>query len=116
MGKTTMTNMLTGKDLKTSGGAKGCTTTHQKAEGNGWEVHDTPGDDDQNITKEAWKKLVTGAMEGVKFDVLVFLLRFGERPTSRDAITTLMSGVFQDFGSSPKIDPRRWFFVYSRPT
>ena len=49
--------------------------------------------------------MVTGAMEGVKFDGLVFLLRFGERPTSRDAITTLMSGVFQDFGSSPKIDP-----------
>ena len=46
MGKTTMTNLLTGKSLATSGGSKGCTTKHQKAENDEFEVHDTPGDGD----------------------------------------------------------------------
>ena len=43
-------------------------------------------------------------------------MRCGERPTARDAVATLMAGVFQDFGSQVKIDHRRWLFVWSRPS
>ena len=65
MGKSTLGNMLTGEKFKTSEGYKGCTVEHSSNTGNNFTYHDTPGDGDPNMTKKAWKELVTSGMAGV---------------------------------------------------
>ena len=62
LGKSTLGNILTGGNFKTSSGIAICTTAHKSITGNGFSYHDTPGYGDPNMTKKAWLELVTSSM------------------------------------------------------